>query len=68
MPKEITAEEIDDSLLERTIATFVKRSGDKIKYKLRTSRLLYTVCFTDEVKANQFRDRIERANIPIETI
>jgi hypothetical protein len=42
MPHEITSEEIPDDILARTLVVYTKRSGDYVKYKLRTKKTLYT--------------------------
>ncbi|MCY3411156.1 MAG: hypothetical protein INQ03_05905 [Candidatus Heimdallarchaeota archaeon] len=48
MPKEITKEEIP-SIIPFTQSASVKRTGDKVKFKLRTKKTLYTiVASTDE--------------------
>ncbi|MDH5403650.1 MAG: hypothetical protein OEZ01_08005 [Candidatus Heimdallarchaeota archaeon] len=43
MPKEITFEQLNDALLDRTIEIYQKKSGDDIKYKFRTKGMLYTL-------------------------
>jgi len=43
MPREITIEDLDKNLIERTHEIYKRRSGDFIKFKLRTTRTLYTV-------------------------
>lgn len=42
MPKEITVEDLE-KILPRTLSAYVKRSGDHVKYKLRTKKTLYTI-------------------------
>ncbi|MHA2029391.1 MAG: hypothetical protein ACW99A_06700 [Candidatus Kariarchaeaceae archaeon] len=42
MPHEITSEEIPEDILARTLVVYTKRSGDFVKYKLRTKKTLYT--------------------------
>ncbi len=43
MPREITIDDLDKNLIERTHEIFKRRSGDFIKFKLRTTKTLYTV-------------------------
>ncbi len=47
MPKEITAEEIP-AILPRTLAAYVKRSGEVVKFKLRTKKTLFTIKTTPD--------------------
>ena len=43
MPHELTTqEEITDKILGRTLVVYTKKSGDFVKYKLRTKKTLYT--------------------------
>lgn len=42
MPKEITIDEID-AILPRTLKATIKRSGEFVKFKLRTKKTLYTI-------------------------
>ena len=42
MPKEITIDEID-AILPRTIKATIKRSGEFVKFKLRTKKTLFTI-------------------------
>lgn len=43
MPREITIDDLDKKLIERTHEIYKRRSGDFIKFKLRTTKTLYTV-------------------------
>ncbi len=43
MPREITIDDLDKNLIDRTHDIFKRRSGDFIKFKLRTTKTLYTV-------------------------
>lgn len=43
MPHEITTKEgITEEILKRTLVVYTKKSGEAIKYKLRTKKTLYT--------------------------
>ncbi len=65
MPKEISPDELTDDLFKRTSRIVAVRSGNKIKYKLRTPKTLYTVVLEEGTendllkKANQFNIEIE---------
>ena len=52
MPHEFTSqEEITDKVLARTLVVYTKKSGDSVKYKLRTKKTLYTFkAQTDQVE------------------
>ena len=43
MPREITIDDLDKKLIDRTHEINKRRSGDFIKFKLRTTKTLYTV-------------------------
>ncbi|MHA2251348.1 MAG: hypothetical protein ACXAD7_13385, partial [Candidatus Kariarchaeaceae archaeon] len=44
MPHELKEiDEITESLLNRTIVAYSKRSGEYVKFKLRTKKTLYTI-------------------------
>lgn len=65
MPHELTSEEITDKILARTLVVYTKRSGDNVKYKLRTKKTLYTVKATPE-QAEEVENKIRSAgNIDI---
>ena len=56
MPKEIHLEDINEKLIERTLAVYKRKAGDHIKYKLRTKKTLYTI----KVPASE-TDAVEKA-------
>ncbi len=65
MPHELTSEEITDKILARTLVVYTKRSGDYVKYKLRTKKTLYTIKTTPE-EASAVESKIKNAgNIEI---
>lgn len=65
MPHELTFEEITDKILARTLVVYTKRSGDHVKYKLRTKKTLYTIKTTPE-EASEMEAKIKNAgNIEI---
>lgn len=47
MPKEISKEEIA-GILPRTLAVTVKRTGNDVKFKLRTKKTLFTIKATPD--------------------
>ncbi len=67
MPKQIAPEEVTDELLNRTSKIIAVRSGNKIKYKLRTPRTLYTVVYEEGQDADLL-DKAGRLSIPVEAI
>lgn len=68
MPKEISVEELNDDLMKRTSKITAVRSGDKIKYKLRTPSTLYTLVFTKEGEADTLIQLANKFNVEIESI
>lgn len=65
MPHELTSEEITDKILARTLVVYTKRSGEFVKYKLRTKKTLYTIKTTPE-EASAIESKIKNAgNIEI---
>ncbi|RMG31673.1 MAG: hypothetical protein D6732_14505 [Methanobacteriota archaeon] len=68
MPKEISPDEVNEDLIKRTSRITAVRSGNKIKYKLRTPRNLYTVVFSEEAQAEGLIKLANQYNVEIESI
>jgi large subunit ribosomal protein L38e len=58
MPKQIYDVEKFLELTEDAVECRIKRSGDKVKYKLRTARYLYTIILEPQ-EAENIRSRIK---------
>ncbi len=68
MPKEISPDEVTEDVMKRTSKITAVRSGNKIKYKLRTPRNLYTVVFSEEGDAENLIKLANQFNVEIESI
>ncbi|MHA2090061.1 MAG: hypothetical protein ACW98K_04310 [Candidatus Kariarchaeaceae archaeon] len=53
MPHELSSvDDLTEDLLKRTIEVYSKRSGEFVKFKLRTKKTLYTIKITPDEAAN----------------
>jgi hypothetical protein len=43
----------------------IKKSGDKYKFKVRTSKYLYTLVVTDKAKAEKLKQSVNESTFPL---
>ncbi len=68
MPHELKSlEDLTDEILNRTIAVLTKRSGEYVKFKIRTKKTLFTLKVKPD-EASGVENKINSSDRPIEII